>query len=242
MNIKKMGIILIILGFAALAIGIVLVIHKPKEEETNILQVAQPAMEKGARQEEPEISQVVQSESAAKQETQLANDQVVKQKELTVDEKTENEKKGLEFEKWVISKFPKKYYKIIDWKGDKIVDGRYAESSRYPDLELELSLSGSNVKEKFSVECKWRKAFYEGKINWASQEKIGIYNEYAKDRSQSVFLVLGVGGEPNAPERVYIIPLNQAQQSSLREKDIERFRRKETNKDFYYFAKKNTLS
>lgn len=41
-----------------------------------------------------------------KQETPLANDQVVKQKELTVVERTENEKKGLKFEKWVISKFP----------------------------------------------------------------------------------------------------------------------------------------
>lgn len=212
MSRKQMGIILIIAGIVCLAFGFVLIMQQPKVENPIVVQVVQPITE-----------------------------QVVKQEEPLAEEKTENEKKGLEFEKWVISKFPQKYYKLIDWKGDKIVDGRYPESSRYPDLEFELQLSNGALKEKFSVECKWRQSFRDDKINWASQEKIAIYNTYAKDRDQAVFLVLGVGGSPDAPDCVYVIPLEQAQQSDLCEKDIERFRRKETSKDFYYYAKKNTL-
>lgn len=213
MNRKQMGIILIIAGIVCLISGIVLVMQKPKGQEPIAVQVAEP---------EPE--------------------QVVKSEEPLGDERTENEKKGLEFEKWVINHFPKKDYKLIDWKGDKIVDGRYPESSRYPDLEFELNLYDGKVKEKFSVECKWRQSFYEGHIAWASEEKIGIYNDYAKERGQAVFLVLGVGGEPNAPERVYVIPLEKAQYPNLREDAIEKYQRNDPNKDFYYYAKKNTLN
>lgn len=213
MNRKLMGIILIIVGVVCLAFGLVLIMQQPKVENPIVVQVVQPVSE-----------------------------QVVKQEKPLLDEKTENEKKGLEFEKWVISKFPEQYYKLIDWKGDKIVDGRYPESSRYPDLEFELHLSNGALIEKFSVECKWRNAFHDGIINWASQEKIDIYNDYAKNRNQAVFLVLGVGGSPSAPERVYIIPLEQAQENVLREDAIEKFRRKEVSKDFYYYAKNKSLN
>lgn len=158
-----------------------------------------------------------------------------------IEEKTENQKKGFEFEKWVISKFPEQYYKLLDWKGDKIVDGRYPESSRYPDLEFELQLSEGKLCEKFSVECKWRSSFYQGAVNWASLEKIEIYNQFAAERKQEVFLVLGVGGEPSEPKSVYVIPLKSAQQSLLKEADIEQYKRKDSTKDFYYHAKSNTL-
>lgn len=218
MSKKQMGIILIIAGLVSLAIGIALFMHKPTSEDPKV-----------------EVS-------ISEQEPLPVIEQVVQREEPLVDEKTDNEKKGLEFEKWVIGKFPEKYYKLIDWKGDKIVDGRYPESSRFPDLEFELQLSNGALKEKFSVECKWRKAFHDGKIHWASQEKIAIYNTYAKDRGQAVFLVLGVGGEPSAPERVYVIPLEKAQKTNLTEGAIESFLKKDPNKDFYYYAKKNTLN
>lgn len=173
-------------------------------------------------------------------EVQPSSEQSIEKVE-PVDEKTENEKKGQEFEKWVIAKFPKQYYKLLDWKGDKMLDGRYPESSRYPDLEFELQLSEGKLSEKFSVECKWRSSFYHGAVNWASQEKIAIYNHFAADRQQEVFLVLGVGGEPSEPERVYAIPLKSAQQSWLKEADIEQYKRKDPAKDFFYHAKNNTL-
>lgn len=205
---KQMGIVLIIIGLAAVAAGIYLFVNDKKVEES------------------PTSS--VETLPLSVQNTEI-------------DQKTENEKKGLDFEKWVISKFPEKYYKLLDWKGDKIVEGRYPESSRYPDLEFELQLSDGKISEKFSVECKWRSSFYQGAVNWASQEKIAIYNKFSEERNQEVFLVLGVGGEPSAPNSVYVIPLKSAQQSRLKEADLEQYKRNDPSKEFFYHAKSNTL-
>ena len=217
---KQMGITFIIVGLVAIATGVYFVVSDKKNEETvALVSVVQPSSEQITEEE-------MKSETTPVEKS---------------DEKSENEKKGLEFEKWVITKFPQQYYKLLDWKGDKMLDGRYPDSSRYPDLEFELQLSEGKLTEKFSVECKWRSSFYHGAVNWASQEKIAIYNQFAADRQQEVFLVLGVGGEPSEPERVYVIPLKSAQASWLKEADIEQYKRKDPAKDFFYHAKSNTL-
>lgn len=121
---KQMGIILIIVGLTAVAVGVYSVINDNKSEVPEaVAAVAQPLSEQS-----PEEEMKADSKS-----------------ETNVIEKTENEKKGLEFEKWVITKFPQQYYKLLDWKGDKMLDGRYPESSRYPDLEFELQLSDGKL-------------------------------------------------------------------------------------------------
>jgi uncharacterized tellurite resistance protein B-like protein len=48
-----------------------------------------------------------------------------------------SEEKGARFEKYVVHKFNLKYCKIKDWRGDKFAYGIYAESTKYPDIEIE---------------------------------------------------------------------------------------------------------
>jgi hypothetical protein len=51
------------------------------------------------------------------------------------------------------------------WRSDKYSNGRYAESNRYPDLELkQVNL---HQEMDFAVECKWRKQFYNGQLKIA---------------------------------------------------------------------------
>lgn len=65
-----------------------------------------------------------------------------------------NSKAGLDFEKYIVKKFDPQYFVIKQWAGDKFVEGRYAETTLEPDLQLELKLG----KERYpvAVECKWR--------------------------------------------------------------------------------------
>lgn len=151
-----------------------------------------------------------------------------------------NEQKGLDFEKWVIAHFPKQYYTLKEWRGDKYDNGTYAESTRYPDLELELNLK-SGIQETFAIECKWRSNFKNDKIEWASEESIKIYNQFASDRGVAVFVVIGIGGEPSTPETVYAVPLRALKYPTVTRDYLEKFRRKDTNKDFFYKAKDNSL-
>lgn len=154
-------------------------------------------------------------------------------------EQTDAEKKGRDFEKYVVSHFPKKYYSIKEWRSDKCVNGHYAESNCYPDLELLLHLGKSEY--PFAVECKWRYEFSDkGYIKWCDDPQLERYQKYASDTALPVFIILGVGGEPSSPESIYCVPLKAMKYSDAKKSYLEEFKH-DKNKEFYYYAKEEEL-
>ncbi|MCQ2275261.1 MAG: hypothetical protein MJZ86_10760 [Bacteroidales bacterium] len=145
-----------------------------------------------------------------------------------------NEQKGRDFEIWVKDHFNQDFFNLKEWRGDKYDKGTYAESNRYPDMEWEFHFDKENVTETFAVECKWRSDFYNGSIEWASEENIAIYNRFAKERNMPVFVVIGVGGMPSAPVEVYVVPLKALQYPYAKKEYLEKFRHEDLTKKFYY--------
>lgn len=154
-------------------------------------------------------------------------------------EPTEAEKKGLDFEKYVVNKFPKKYYSIKEWRSDKRVNGHYAETNTYPDLELILHLGKSEF--TFAVECKWRHDISgNGYIKWCEESQLERYNIFAKDKNIPVFIVLGIGGTPSTPSSVYCVPLRSMKFNKVKKEYLEDFKH-DDSKEFYYYAKEEEL-
>ena len=79
-------------------------------------------------------------------------------------------------------RFRPEYFSIKEWRGDKYVDGVYAESSENPDLEIEFRLRG--ISTTLAVECKWRQSFERRDkvgLTWASSRQIANYQRFADD-------------------------------------------------------------
>jgi hypothetical protein len=111
---------------------------------------------------------------------------------------------GDAFEKFILHRFDSKYFTLLDWRGDKVSNGVYPKSSTYPDLEMEFRFA--DLKTVFAVECKFRKALYDGVFK-LEKRQFDNYLEFSKSKEMPVYVALGVGGEPNDPKDLYIIPL-----------------------------------
>lgn len=133
---------------------------------------------------------------------------------------------------------PQPEYILKEWRADKFKDGTYAESTRYPDLEVELKLK--NATHLFAVECKYRSSISDG-FEWTSQEKIDIYNKYAQDRHIPTFVVFGIGGTPSAPAEVIIAPLEKLQKPHVTENYLRSLHHHDLSRTLYYYAKENRL-
>ncbi|MCK9611631.1 MAG: hypothetical protein PHR81_04500 [Bacteroidales bacterium] len=153
----------------------------------------------------------------------------------------ENKQKGDAFEKWVVKKFDRDYFQVEEWRSDKYVDGIYPVSNHFPDLEISFSLPGKDINKTFAVECKWRKNLYKGGINWAEEYQVKNYAEYAAMLKIPVFVILGVGGEPDKPESVYIIPLQKLQYKFCTGTYLNKFRHINIDKNFFYDFEKSKL-
>ena len=150
--------------------------------------------------------------------------------------------RGEEFEKWVVKRLRPNYFTIKEWRSDKYVDGIYAKSSEKPDLEIEFRLR--DVRANFAIECKWRKSFDQGKkpsIEWATERQIANYQQFSRATGMPVFVVIGIGGNPETPAELYLINLNKLRFPRATADYLAKFRRGNVGADFFYDYKKSGL-
>lgn len=159
-------------------------------------------------------------------------------KGATVTEQT-NKEKGDAFERFVVERFDKEYFRVEEWRSDKYHEGHYAKSSMLPDIEF--SFRTKYRKARFAVECKWRSEFKDSKIEWAKDRQLRTYKEYARREGMPVFAVIGVGGTPDNPESLYIVPIKNISSNILSENQMQRYFRYSKG-DFFFNPDLGALS
>ncbi len=140
-------------------------------------------------------------------------------------------KKGTDFERYVVSLFNEKYFGVIAWTNDISGKhgGRWVESNFNPDLTMRFNPRN----EKFAVECKYRSNLENGDLKWSYQDQIDRYNQFEQENSIPTFIVIGLGGIPSNPERMFCIPLIDAKYPVLFPSIFENFERP-PNKRFFW--------
>jgi hypothetical protein len=151
----------------------------------------------------------------------------------------QNQRNGIDFEKYVVQNFDQKYFKVIKWAGDKYVNGIYSEENMHPDLLLEFKLG--NQIERFAVECKWRSTHLQGKVMFSSKKQVERYQNFGIQENLPVFIALGYGGTAAYPAELYVIPIEVAAEGILTFKELQPYR-KDPNKRFFYDLRKKILS
>lgn len=153
--------------------------------------------------------------------------------EVAAAPKQSPEEKGRAFENWVVSHLSKQHHVLKDWRSDKVApNGTYAESNKYPDVQVALSLHGKEY--PFAMECKWRNSFMGASVE-LDKDQVGRYQSYEMENQLPVFLVLGVGGQPDKPAELYIIPARQLS-AKLTMDQIGQYRQAMTRTTFYFDA------
>jgi hypothetical protein len=134
-----------------------------------------------------------------------------------------DKEKGLDFEKYIVQKFSKQYFKILDWAGDKYVNGYFAQTTLEPDLKLQFK--HKHIQVEFSVECKYRSSFYKNGIMWGSEQQLKNFQNFSAQKNQPVFIIIGVGGTANAPEDLFLVRLSDIYSTFLEKSTLNTFKK-----------------
>lgn len=227
------GIILMVLGSVLLISG-VFVYSLSARDKKQITTVPEPAsLVTMERKPNPPFI-VVKNTSAVSQEKK---EYIVEKNSNLPGSKTRlknyvsPEKKGYEFEKYVIQKFNRKLFKVKEWAGDKYVKGIYAETTTNPDMLFEFTMNDKT--RCFAVECKWRNRADRDGIQFSTDAQLERYRKYEREKNTTVFIVLGIAGKPSSPEHLYIIPLMNINTTFLRMDEIKQYE-KNVEKTFLY--------
>ena len=127
-----------------------------------------------------------------------------------------NKEKGNAFEDYMIQLLGKeKGVQLVSRNSDYHKNGVSASENMEPDLKFKLN----NV--RFSVECKWRKSFFNQEVSFAKNYQIRNYNKYQIDTNQKVFVAFGIGGNPSSPEKLFLLPLAKLTEQYISEHEIK---------------------
>ena len=145
---------------------------------------------------------------------------------------TTEKQKGDDFEKYIVQKFSKSYFSIVEWTGDKYVEGMYAKSNTNPDLTLKFKMK--DIESEFAVECKYRSDYYKNGVEWCTEQQLANYKTFATSKEIAVFVAIGMGGVPTAPEELFIIPLTELMSNFVDKSFLNKYK-KEKIKDSNLF-------
>jgi hypothetical protein len=116
------------------------------------------------------------------------------------------EKTAYDFEKFIINKFHKDCFRLMQWINDKSGKDNYHLSGSSPDMIYEYRNKLNTV--GFAVKCIWRGCYVNGSIEWAKDRQIKGYYDYQFREGIDVFVMIGIGNIPSEPDELYIVPLN----------------------------------
>lgn len=121
-----------------------------------------------------------------------------------VEFRNQSEVKGRKFEEFIVRlTADDTRFKLLNWSSDKYIDGIYSLDTLMPDLHIRHRLDAGVV--EYYVECKYRSSLPDGILDLTSQ--LGRYRRMASAKNNSeLFIAVGIGGTPSAPEKLYIIP------------------------------------
>jgi hypothetical protein len=119
--------------------------------------------------------------------------------------------KGDEFETYVRAHlFVRDRYDLIQKTHDYATNkDDFVENSKEPDFKFRSIKIG----KEFFVEAKYRSNYYKNAIEWCKPFQLKRYKEI--DNKTPVYLIIGVGKQPNSPAQLFFIPLKDVKYTNL---------------------------
>lgn len=137
---------------------------------------------------------------------------------------------GQKFEGYIAGLLPKEYYQFLEWRSDKTHNGLHPISNTFPDLHFKR-INTKAANNEFTIECKYRSALLEGVFEFDSKQ-LKNYINFRKKKGIPVFLALGIGGMPEKPEHVFVIPITETTTTRVLVKDLGWFKLK---RDYLFY-------
>lgn len=144
------------------------------------------------------------------------------------------------FEAHIADKFDREEYRLVHWRRDKKSRKEFCMEGFQPALSFQLA---DNSSIQFSIECQYLSAFTNTNAIGVTTDQIEKCYSFQQENNKPVFVIFGVGGSPEKPERIYVVPLNDIprQQEYLPASYLSRYRKLDLKSNFFLLPERMLL-
>src|SRR3989344_3882865 len=130
--------------------------------------------------------------------------------------------KGISFEGYVEDLFNKQEWRIAESNAYRKL-GRWVESYSNPDFVF----IHRKTNKRMAVECKYKSVSpkEDGRFFWAYEDQIENYQNFSAKTATPVFVVMGIGGRPKNPKKIFLAPLPLVKYPDVKMDYLQKFER-----------------
>lgn len=144
------------------------------------------------------------------------------------------------FERWVSERFARPVFKVLRaYDDDRGPDPTSISPLHDPDMLL--AFQTSSEKDLFAVDCMWRPRFDQRAVVVADAALMDHYRRYAEQNACKVYIALGIGGTPDGPADVYILPMERLATGTVDMGLLVPFKQRSPGGTFYYYPDDSRL-
>ena len=127
------------------------------------------------------------------------------------------------FETFVLTLFDPLYFRYRRPRKAAVIAGSDSAHNRVePDLEFKFR--HKDYEARFSIHCKYHEQISADKIQLLSREELTKLKYFESDQND-VYYILGVGGKPDDPRELFIIPVSQIDREYVTREELEVYRK-----------------
>jgi len=130
--------------------------------------------------------------------------------------------RGVTFEGYVENLFNKQEWRIAESNAYRKL-GRWVESYSNPDFVF----IHRKTNKRIAVECKYKSVSpkEDDRFFWAYEDQIENYQNFSVKTGTPVFVVIGIGGRPKNPKKIFLAPLPLVKYPDVKMDYLQKFER-----------------
>jgi len=125
------------------------------------------------------------------------------------------------FEAFVVTLFDPLYFRYSRPKAARAFAGQGSEHEAVPDLEFEFSQKETQA--RFAIKCLYYKNGGRRELQLFSASRQRAFREFEEDREMDLYYILGIGGYPDDPKELYLVPSKAITSEFVRKEDLRRY-------------------
>ncbi|MEX1240689.1 MAG: hypothetical protein WEB30_13270, partial [Cyclobacteriaceae bacterium] len=125
------------------------------------------------------------------------------------------------FEAFVVTLFDPLYFRHRRPKAERVFAGKVSEGEIVPDLEFEFNHKETRV--RFAIKCIYYKNGGSRELQLFSAERQRAFREFEEDQKMDLSYILGIGGTPDDPKELYLVPSKAITSEFVRKETLGRY-------------------
>lgn len=110
------------------------------------------------------------------------------------------------FEMFVITLFDPLFFQHRRPKAERVYAGKVSEGETVPDFEFDFNHKSTHT--RFAIKCLYYKNTGARELHLYPHGRRNAFTNFEEDRGMDLYYVIGIGGTPDDPKELYLVPSN----------------------------------